>query len=79
MTARDPLRAVAARAGKRPPLWPVSGLATDRPAFPRLRAVACGAFDERALGRPASGCGRLPLRGQRRLARPGGLCSLLPV
>jgi hypothetical protein len=51
------------------PLWPVSGLATNRVRLPArsTRAVAFGPILHRDL---RDAC-RLPLRGQHRLARPG--------
>jgi hypothetical protein len=70
---------------------PVSGLATHRPAFPREKRsgiAACCRTPFRVVkwaGQYALGptcnlrCSRLPLRGQRRLARPGRLRFLLPV
>jgi len=63
-------------------LWPVSGLATHRSRLPTRdaqwhtrvlsikHAIRIDLHDE---------CGRLPLRGQRRLARSGEARALLPV
>jgi len=68
-----------------PCLRPVSGLTTGRPAFPRsMRSGASHGIGfhgwlDACMGRPAGTAVVVPLRGQRRLARPGGLRSLLPV